>query len=87
MNQLEEIQNQFEQEFDYNEEGLNLDEAYENSKDWQNEITIPRSFLDLTSRNVLVMEFLEGNVYSFLKVMILRRHDKTRHESVLKFVC
>ena len=68
--QLEEIEHQFETEFDYRLEAENLREAYENSKEWRSKIVIPRPFEEFTTGNVLTMELLHGR--KFLDVIETR---------------
>lgn len=61
--QLEEIEHQFETEFDYTLEATNLRQSYDNSRDWSDRIVIPRPFEQHTTKNVLTMELLHGRKF------------------------
>ena len=62
---LEEIERQFLTEFDYQLEAKNLDEIRNNLLAfWSSKIVIPKPFLDLCTKRVLVMEFIPGRKVS-----------------------
>ena len=62
---LEEIERQFLTEFDYQLEAKNLNEIRNNLlPEWSDKVVVPRPFLDLCTKRVLVMEFVEGRKVS-----------------------
>jgi aarF domain-containing kinase len=62
---LEEIELQFLTEFDYSLEAKNLDEIRNNIlPTWGHKVEIPRPYLDLCTRRVLVMQYIEGRKVS-----------------------
>jgi aarF domain-containing kinase len=62
---LEEIERQFLTEFDYSLEAKNLEEIRNNIiPHWGHKVVIPKPYLDLCTKRVLVMEFIEGRKVS-----------------------
>jgi aarF domain-containing kinase len=62
---LEEIERQFLTEFDYQLEALNLNEIRNNLFPfWSDKVIVPKPFLDLCTKRVLVMEFVPGRKVS-----------------------
>ena len=57
---LDEIERQFLTEFDYRLEAQQLDQVKENLKCFRREVVVPKSYPELCSKHVLVMEFLNG---------------------------
>jgi aarF domain-containing kinase len=59
---LKEVEKQFMTEFNYMEEGRNLDIIRSNiqKSPYKNTVTLPKPYLDLCTKEVLVMEFLRG---------------------------
>lgn len=57
---FDEIQQQFMAEFNYRVEAEQLEQALRNMQPFAAEVHVPKPFMDLCTRNVLVMEFIEG---------------------------
>jgi len=58
---LDEIERQFETEFDYNKEAKNLNLVYDNlQEEWGDKVVIPQAHLDLCTPLVLTMDFIKG---------------------------
>lgn len=57
---FDEIERQFMSEFDYRQEAKQLDQVRNNMAPFSRDVVVPRPFLNLCSKNVLVMEFLDG---------------------------
>jgi aarF domain-containing kinase len=64
---LEEIERQFATEFDYEREARNLEEIRHNLVEvgpWASSVEVPKPHLDLCSKRVLVMDFIDGRKVS-----------------------
>jgi aarF domain-containing kinase len=59
---LREVEKQFVHEFDYQKEARHLLEVGENLKksDWKSKVIVPKPFINLCTKSVLVMEYLPG---------------------------
>ena len=57
---FDEIERQFMTEFDYRCEAANLAEVRHNLRQYQHEVVVPRPYPELTTKKVLVMEYLDG---------------------------
>jgi aarF domain-containing kinase len=64
---LEEIERQFLTEFDYKLEANNLNDIHHNLIEkgpWSHSVVVPKAHVDLCSKNVLVMDFVDGKKVS-----------------------
>jgi aarF domain-containing kinase len=84
---LEEIERQFLTEFDYTLEANNLSDIRRNLIEegpWGSKVVVPRPYVNLCSKNVLVMEFIEGRKVSDIFNEHLEEIAKREHKTVIE---
>ncbi|EER12609.1 hypothetical protein, conserved [Perkinsus marinus ATCC 50983] len=76
---LDEIESQFLTEFDYQLEAQNMEEIRQQiMPKWSHKVVIPKSYLDLCTRRVLVMEYLKGGTKLLDGLMDFLRQEAVR---------